>query len=220
MHFAVPIKLVCTILDLLRQGKDPAPPLLPISFATTLQDKEVIVGSVRGDWSRDLHVGDRILAVNGDRSARNASRVLDHMRGKKQVSLVIERNSKEHVITLNVPASKNTLKQQGLYVSGMIVGPNYDLESTTDKIYVQFVDNSSMAQQAQLAERDQVVAINSTPINDYSVLSKIIMDRKGQEVEFIVRRKRSQYGMEHYDLLVRKLELNNIFHITEKGIER
>jgi serine protease Do len=35
LHFAVPIKFVRTILDLLKQGKDPAPPILPMLFHIT-----------------------------------------------------------------------------------------------------------------------------------------------------------------------------------------
>src|SRR5262249_6815509 len=52
LHFAVPIKFVCTILDLLKQGKEPAPPRLPVLFAATLHDKELAVARVTGEWSQ------------------------------------------------------------------------------------------------------------------------------------------------------------------------
>ncbi len=81
LNFAVPIKLVCTVLELLRQGKEPAPPVLPVFFASTVHDRELAVARVTGDWSRIFKIGDRVLAVDGDQSSRTLSRVLDHMRG-------------------------------------------------------------------------------------------------------------------------------------------
>lgn len=45
LNFAVPIRHACVVLDLLRAGKDPAPPLLPVTFATTSRERELVVAN-------------------------------------------------------------------------------------------------------------------------------------------------------------------------------
>lgn len=217
LHFAVPIKLACTVLDLLKQGKEPAPPILPISFATTVRDKELVVSKVKDVWSQKLKIGDRILAVDGDQSARTASRVLDHMRGKDRVTLLIERHTKKHEVPVEIPHEKDVLKRRGIHVSGMIIGQKVNDEADPNKMYVQFVDDASLAEQGRFYPNDQITAIDAIAIDSYEKLLKVLAQRDGQEAEFIIRREHYSQYLEWYDYVVRKLNVEYIFEITENG---
>jgi serine protease Do len=217
LHFAVPIKLVCTILDLLKQGKEPAPPVLPILFATALHDKELAVAKVNAEWSQKFKIGDRVLAVDGDQSSRNISRVLDHMRGKDRVRFTIVRNGQVREIPVDVPGEKDAMKRRGVLVSGMTIGQAAAPESPPGKMYVHFVDDASIADQAQFNPGDEVTSIDGIVTNSYETVLKTLTERNGKEAELVVRRERSPQGSGYYDYLVRKLEVKNVFEVTESG---
>lgn len=101
---------------------NPAPPILPIEFATTTKDRELIIAQVRGDWVGKLQPGDRVLAVNGDETARFGSRVISHMRGENSVLMKVRRGAAIEVVKLNVPTSLDEVKRAGFHASGMVVG--------------------------------------------------------------------------------------------------
>jgi hypothetical protein len=63
MNFAVPIDVVCRIVGLLREGKDPAPPVLQFDLGTTLNEGELVIAQVDDALADKLKVGDRITAV-------------------------------------------------------------------------------------------------------------------------------------------------------------
>ncbi len=219
LHFAVPIKLVCTVLDLLKQGKEPAPPVLPVTFAAALGDNELIVAKVKEKWSQKFKTGDRILAVDGDRSSRNVSRVLDHMRGKDRVTFIIERNKQELEIAVDVPAEKDTMKRRGVQVSGMTVGQGVRPESTPGEMFIHFIDDASIADRAQFNPGDQVTSIDGIAADSYEAVLKALKERNGKEAEFIVKRERSPQGSGRHDYLVRQLLVKNVFEVTERAPE-
>ena len=180
LHFAVPIKLVCTVLDLLKQGKEPAPPVLPVTFAAALGDNELIVAKVKEKWSQKFKTGDRILAVDGDRSSRYVSRVLDHMRGKDRATFTIERNKQELEIAVDVPAEKDTMKRRGVQVSGMTVGQGVRPESTPGEMFIHFIDDASIADRAQFNPGDQVTSIDGIAADSYEAVFKSAQGAKRQ----------------------------------------
>ncbi|MGA7325321.1 MAG: trypsin-like peptidase domain-containing protein [Rhodomicrobium sp.] len=217
LHFAVPIKLVCTILDLLKQGKEPAPPVLPVSFATALENNELIVAKVQEEWSQKFQIGDRILAVDGDRSSRNVSRVLDHMRGKDRVTFTIERDTREQEVAVDVPREKDLMKRRGVQVSGMTIGQRFIPEGKPNEMYIHFIDGASIADQAAFNPGDQVTSIDGILAEGFDAVFKTLKDRSGKEAEFVVKRERPPTGSRRYDYLVLQLLVKDVFEVTERG---
>lgn len=219
LNFAVPIKLVCTVLDLLKQGKDPAPPRLPVSFAATSHDRELAVARVSGEWSQKFRIGDRILAVDGDRSSRSLSRVLDRMRGKSQVTFTIERDGAEQAVVLSVPDEKDAMKRRGVHVSGMIIGQAFTPDSKPSKMYIHFTDDASLADRAQFYTGEQVTSIDGEAMDSYETLLKTLKEKTGKIVEFTLRRQHQpSQGSAWYSYIARKLEVKDVFEVTESGI--
>jgi len=220
MNFAVPIKLACTIVDLLKQGKNPAPPILPITLATTLNDKEMVVGVVKDEWSKYFTVGDRILSVDGDQEARYLSRLLDHMRGKDQVSVTIKRNGQDQDIKVDVPTSKNEAKRLGVQVSGMTLGVSTLADVSQKEIWVQFLDDASVAQQSLFREGDIVLSIDGVNTKSHEDVLKALEGKDKKDVEVIIKRSRQPVGSTRYDFVVRKLRVENVFVVNEAGIQK
>jgi serine protease Do len=220
MNFAVPIKLACTIVDLLKQGKNPAPPALPITLATTLNDKELVVGEVKDEWSKYFRVGDRILSVDGDKDALYPSRLLDRMRGKDQVSIVIKRNGQEQDIKVDVPKIKNEAKRLGVQVSGMTLGVSTLTDVSQKEIWVQYLEDASIAQQSLLREGDIILSIDGVSTKSHEDVLKALDGKDKMQVEVVIKRSRQAIGSTRYDFLVRKLRVENVFVVNENGIQK
>ena len=222
LNFAVPIRLVCTILALLKENKDPAPPLLPVSFATGLEDGELAFAAVGGPWSDKFKIGDRVLAVEGDAASRTLSRVLDHMRGKERVTNYrIGREGQERDITVDLPEEKDMVKRLGIHVSGMIVGPAIVSGSRSNPLFIHFIDVSSPAEQAELDAGEEVFAIDGAVVaGNYGALLKALKERDGQSAELVVRRERSPAGSGHYDYVIRTMLVQDVFELNERGRTR
>ena len=217
LNFAVPAPLACRILDLLRQGKNPAPPILPLEFATTTKDRELVIAQVRGDWVGKVQPGDRVLAVNGDEAARLGSRVISHMRGTNSVSLKVRRGEGTEEVSLNVPATLDEVKRAGVHASGMVVGRSTVTGYDQSVMWIQFVDDASIAEQSQINEGDQLISINGVNVRALDDVYSAFRGVDGKEVEIIIRRPKFTLISGRYEYLVRNLEVKNVFEVDQNG---
>lgn len=210
--FSTPIRFACTILSLIQNNRDPSTPVLPIDFASTLRDREVVVANVSGDWANYLKIGDRIVAVDGDQSTRFASRVIDKARGKDKIKITIERGSevkRELTFELNVPKERDNRQPIGLQVSGMVIGPSLLLRANPNAMYIHYINDASIGEQSRFAEKDQIQAIDGVPVNSFEDLERLIRANAGNEVEFVVKRLRDKSELE-YGFVTRNLEIQEI----------
>jgi len=217
LNFAVPALLVCRIVDLLKKGIDPDPPILPVTFATTQRDRELVVADAISEWEGLLKTGDRIQSVNGDKSARFASRFLGQARGASSLKVEVLRDGSNVAVDLPVPSQKDRMLLLGVHVSGKVVGqstvPGYD----PTVMWVQFVDDASSADQASIAEGDQILSINGTRVRAHAEVLSAFSAVDGREVEVIIRRPRFSLISGRYDYYARKLDVSEIFEIDANG---
>jgi C-terminal processing protease CtpA/Prc len=131
--------------------------------------------------AQKFKIGDRVLAVDGDQSSRNLSRVLDHMRGKERVRFTIVRDGKVQELPVVVPGDKDVMKRRGVHVSGMTVGRTVIPESPPGKMYVHFVDDASIADQAQLNPGDEITSIDGIVTNSDEIVLKTLTEKDGRK---------------------------------------
>jgi serine protease Do len=217
LNFAVTALLACRIVDLLKQGIDPAPPLLPVAFATTQKDRELVVAEAMDAWSGKLKAGDRVLAVNGDETARFASRFLSHARGANALDIGVQRGEDRVLLKLEVPDQKDRVTRLGVHVSGMVIGrstvPGYD----PTVMWIQFVDEASTADQASFSEGDQILSVNGISVKSPEEVLKAFSAANEHEVEVIIRRPRFTLISGRYDYFARTLDVSDVFEIDENG---
>jgi serine protease Do len=189
LNLAVPARYACTILGLLRAGRDASAPRLPVEFAETSKDRELVVASVSAPWEGSLRVGDRVLAVNDDEDARYASRVADIARGASELRLLVKRGETELETVLPVPEARRHVVLRGLAVSGMLIayGPQYWLPEK--QLAVHHVDEASDAEEAELRSTDEVVAVAGSAVTSLEDLRPLLEASRGESVEVIVRRR-------------------------------
>ena len=215
--FSTPIKFACTILSLLEKNTDPSTPLLPIEFASTLRDREVVIADVFDPWKDILKIGDRIVAVDGDKSVLFASRVIDKARGKNKISITVERGSaikRELTFELTIPKKFDNRQPNGVIVSGMVIGPSLQHRANPSTMYVHYINDASIAEQSRFAERDQIHAIDGIEVKSLDDLENILRLNNGEEVEFVLKRLKDKSELE-YGFVVRKMLVTNFKKISE-----
>ena len=220
LNFAVPAPHACIILGLLREGKDPSPPILPITFATTSRERELVVAESNGEWSSLLKTGDRILAVNEDETALFSSRFSSHLRAGQPIRVRIKRGSTVELIDLPVPHRRDRVTRLGVHVSGMVIGrstvPGYDPKV----MWIQFLDDASIAEQAQFREGGQVLSIDGVSVESHEDLLAALSPRQGQEVEVIFRYPRFNMISGRYDYMSRTLPVEDVFVVNQLGKQK
>lgn len=212
LNLAVPARYACTILALLREGRDPSPPSLPVAFAETSRDRELVVGSVDAPWAGSLRIGDRILSVNGDAAARYASRMVDIARGAPSLRVSVRRGEETREFDLPVPPERIRATPRGLAVSGMVVGPASEFGMPADRLAIQHVDDASAADDAELRDRDELVAVAGEAVSGLEALRALLEARRDQVVEVIVRRRTSRH--EAY-MRVLRLEVGEVEQVGD-----
>ena len=219
LNFAAPINFACTIIALLNEGKDPAPPIIPLSFATTFRERELVVSRVTGAWAGNIKVGDRILAVDGNKAARTASRVLDLMRGKDVSTITIRRDGKQLDVTVELPKERDHVRRLGVHVSGMTISKTTIPGDDPTIMFIHFVEPASIADQAQFYTADRVSSVDGVETKSHADVLRALQGKADKDVEFIIKRQRSQSSA-IFDYFVRNLRVTDTIVIDESGVKR
>ena len=209
LNLAVPARYACTILGLLRDGRDASAPKLPVEFAETSKDRELVVAAVAEPWTGSLRIGDRVLGVNGDQEARYASRVADIARGADRLRFSVRRGDAELEVELPVPASRRRVALRGLAVSGMVIAPGPLAWLPETQLAIHHVDDASDAEDAELRVWDEVVAVAGSAVARLEDLPPLFEAAHGERVEVIVRRRnaRNEISLRALSLNVGKVEM-------------
>ncbi|MBM3524848.1 MAG: hypothetical protein FJX57_18020, partial [Alphaproteobacteria bacterium] len=173
LNFAVPIAQACRLLTLLSEGRDPSPPEIPLIFASddTNEDALIVARALPGPWTELFRPGDRIVAVNGDRSVVNLTQLLDRLRGgPERVRFEVERDGTAVVVETAVKRQPQVTDRTGVRVSGLIVAPPGEpdaFEINPDGLLViHSVDQSSTAALSGLLPGDVIHSINGRRFSD------------------------------------------------------
>lgn len=220
LNFAVPIRHACVILDLLRAGKDPAPPLLPVTFATTSRERELVVAQSHGEWAESLKPGDRIVAVNGDDAALFASRFATHLRRGEAASVRILRDGRPETINLPAPRARDRVTRAGIHVSGMVIGGSTVTNFDPTVMMIHHVDEASVAEQSQFREGYQVLTIGGKTVHSQADILAALKPHDGKDVEIIVRNPRFSIISGRYDYFARTLDVRDVFAIDDGGARK
>lgn len=164
LNFAVPMAPVCKALSLLRQGADPSPPLLPMTFAIDdeLETYLTIAGNKYGPLPSVLRIGDRLRAVEGIKvtTPTEVATILRGVSGEARFEVV--RGAKN--LTFSIPFSQKPLVDQRdfILVDGAIIAEDFYLERRylEKNFMIHSVRSGSDAHQLGLSDRELIIAVD------------------------------------------------------------
>lgn len=204
--FAIPMKHICRILDILRQGEDPNVHLIPVSFAPKLdRDFGLTVAWVFQNLPQawPLKVGDKIMAVQRDGfvSVENEGELLHELRGQKgSVHLQILRNNIERTIEVPLFLRDNLMSTPIMHFSGMTLAfygaRDSELRPISSFIRIHEIDEDSDASVFGFEQWDYIVDFDGRRgSNKIAVLCKHLheAEKLGEKIQLTVQRYEYSY---------------------------
>lgn len=126
MNFVLPMKYACRVLDLLRTGRNPSPPELPVQFLKEVDERRElrVVNSFLDPEKLPLKPGDTILSVEGSaEKLENETRLIHALRGRlEDFTVVVKRGGDTIRLKGSLAPKPYILERKGVYFSGILFG--------------------------------------------------------------------------------------------------
>jgi S1-C subfamily serine protease len=220
ISFAVPMPLVCTVLNQLRQGKDPSPPAHLVDFAVSEgQERTLVVASSRlPAGSIDLRVGDKILAVGPHGEAiQTESELVDRLRASLgDVNLRVSRNGSNVSLRGSWPAAPLITQRHALWINGAMFSesePQFAASlAGAPALMVHHVEPGSEAEGVEIAAFDFLESANGTAVRSLEDLESVARQAAldGQDLDLLLLRVAHNSQRDLFDHQLRSLSAADI----------
>lgn len=178
LSFAVPAPYACTVLDLLREERDPSPPASLVDFARDENDEQtmIVARSRLPPGAPELRAGDEILGfADGTRTFATATDFVDAMRGRlDDAALRIRRDGRVLAVRGRWPAAEQVTARRGLGISGALFAAAEPLTrgliAGPPAVMVHHVEPGSEADAAGLMAYDLLVSADGAPVDSLGTL--------------------------------------------------
>ena len=187
-NFAELMIYACRVLKLLQEGKDPAPPKLPVVYLVEpLNDFELVISeSYLGSDSIEFKPGDKVIRVIGQGPVKNEAQLVHALRGHlNEFSLEIIRNGETKIISGKLDRSINYLNRKGVFVSGMLIAPfrlRDKPEINLPNLQVHYVKPGSSADGELIEQGEYLVSLNDVKMNNLEQLYEYLVENINKTV--------------------------------------
>lgn len=187
-NFAELMIYACRVLKLLQEGKDPAPPKLPVVYLVEpLNDFELVISeSYLGSDSIEFKPGDKVIRVIGQGPVKNEAQLVHALRGHlNEFSLEIIRNGETKIISGKLDRSINYLNRKGVFVSGMLIAPFWlrdKPEINLPNLQVHYVKPGSSADGELIEQGEYLVSLNDVKMNNLEQLYEYLVENINKTV--------------------------------------
>jgi len=173
-NYATPMKQVCDIISLLKQGKDPSPPLLSYNYYIDFDGtKKLTIAHVgQSNNKHQLQKGDTIIRINNLKNKIEYKSDLIHsLRGRlNNVNITVKRNNKIITHRASFTATKKINARYGLLFYGALYGENRLVANNNfirgkPAVMVHYVKPSSLSYSNHIRKKDYVISLNKTKIS-------------------------------------------------------
>ena len=181
--FALPVDSLCRIQELLRQGRNPSPPDLPVSFLVSenVTDSPKVARVWTQTADLPLREGDSITGVvdptGKTHPIHSASGLINALRGHlDNVVLQVSRDGEILTLKGSAPAATLADSQDGLLIGGVLFARSekYLLRGfATESLRVHQVTPASDGEMKGIQVTDFLVAVNGRPLMTLDELEKL-----------------------------------------------
>ena len=185
-NFAVGMKYACRVMELLRAGRDPSPPALPVVYFNDYDDERVlkVARNYEGSGTIDLRAGDIIRGVVGvAESVQNETQLYHALRGRlDSFSLKVERAGMEITVTGSAHAHALALDVQGVVAGGVFFAPTpmRDVaEVRVGTLMVHHVERGSDGDAKELRRGDFLEAMDGEAVSSLEQLQERLVAAGG-----------------------------------------
>lgn len=211
-NFVTPVREVCRILELLREGVTADAMAMPFSLLVDEDGRSTLtVGQTHDPQRWPVRPGDEILGIEGAADTlRNLGDFVTALRGRRgTVRLRVRRGGTPLVVTVKPEPRPSTIARWGVSVDGALIAemPFEDGAAlvSTPGLMVHSIEDGSMASSLDVEKQDLIESVDGRPFNDLPALSKYLAERKGGSPLRLVLRRWSPSDHRIFDYHVRDL---------------
>lgn len=182
LNLAIPMRPVCSILSLLKEGKLPSPPAFPLSFAANgvLNQHLTVAENMYGSLPQGIERGDVIKSINGV-EVLTPNDVFEELRaftGVAEVGLV--RGKEALTQTIEIKPQPAKLERPFILMDGALVAEDFYPERWfRDGLFqIHSIAQGSKAEQSALEAYQLIVAVNGTEPTSIEHLFKLLNSSK------------------------------------------
>lgn len=221
-NFAELMVYACKVLDLLREGKDPSPPKLPLIYLRDpLKNFELVVSKSYLDPNLiGIKAEDKIITVLGQGPVKNEGQLAHALRGRlDNFSLEVIRNGTTRTISGKLEPEESLIDKRGVFVSGMLIAA-FETRDSADinlpSLMVQYVQPGSDADGKLIRSEEFLDSIDGRKIGTLDELFNYLVTKKDEtiQVKLISIGGNENSYFSHY--LV-KLEVDDVKFIGKNG---
>jgi len=224
LNFATPVGDACRIVELLKEGKSPSPPQLPVAFLEDEDDRLTLQVQSSYDSKRwPLLEGDRIVSVQGGDSLGTLSELVTALRGETggHVPLVVDRQGKRQVINVMPEATAPVVERRAVNIDGALIGPvaYEDAKALREPacIIVQSVEPGSTAEMAGIEQQDILRSVDRKEFDDFDHLVAYLKSRSSNAPLSMVFCRWSGEDSRIFDYLIRELPGDDMRLVGPEG---
>ena len=163
LNFAVPGAVLCKIYDLLKNNKNPSPPILPFRFATNKQlEKHMTIGTLKNNDLKDVVAGDIVTHIN-DTKLKTPTELSNYLRGDiNNATLTFKRNNKEFKKKIAFKKYPLLTERKFIFFDGAIISEDYFIErKNSEKLFlIHSVEDGSLADENGIYRGLLIVSVN------------------------------------------------------------
>jgi S1-C subfamily serine protease len=223
LNFATPVGDACRIVELLKEGKSPSPPQLPVAFLEDEDDRLTLQVQSSYDSKRwPLVEGDRIISVQGGDSLGTLSELVTALRGETgKVALVVDRQGKREIVSVMPQAAEPVVERRGVDIDGALIGPvSYEDAKALKEpasIIVQSVEPGSTAEMAGIEQQDILRSVDRKQFEDFDHLVAYLKARTSNAPLSMVFCRWSGEDSRIFDYLIRQLPGDDMRLVGPEG---
>jgi serine protease Do len=196
LGFATPMRHICPMLALLRAGKDPAVPTLPVYWLKSGAAETLTVAKSFPDAAAGLPMqrGDQALGLVGGPRFGGLPDLHTALRGRTgMVGLVVRRNGADLEVSVPILPGEAPMQRQALALSGMVIDDDRRVDaepSVLPRLHIDFMKQGETAERAGFRVGDAFAEIGGRVFNTVPELHDWLKTRPaGEIVQVLVRRR-------------------------------
>ncbi|MFQ5449058.1 MAG: trypsin-like peptidase domain-containing protein [Nitrospinaceae bacterium] len=192
-NFAEPMKYLCRILTLLKEGRDPSPPDLTIMFQADLEDHRqlIVARTYLGPGQVPIREGDVILEVEGTPGTiHNEGQFVHALRGRlDHVVLKVKREGKEISISGALTPAEWVTQRKGIFFSGILLAPSRyrDRSEMNFPFRVNYVEPGSIGEIKRIKNWDRLMFVDGHPVDSLEDLFDYLKKHQNSRGKIVVQ---------------------------------
>lgn len=225
-NFAVPMQYACRVLELLREGKDPSPPDLPLVFfkASNERMQLKIARSLIDPAKFYFRSGDEILGVPGVmESVENETQLIHALRGRLgNVALRIKREGQQLVLNGKLEPVRKVNDKTCIMFSGVLLcetPPYMGLDDfNPGKIAVYFVEDGSVGDFNEIEKMDILNSVNGKKIETLDLFYSVLKtsQEENKPINFVFRDTGGKGKPSYFTYAERTLPVENLTWVSNE----